>query len=68
MTEFTFKDKAYDTETVSERAKYFITQINYIQDELYKERCKIDRLELSNKAFNELLEVELGEEEKEEGA
>jgi len=68
MTEFTFKDKAYNTETVSEKAKYFISQINYIQDEIYKARSKIDRLELSNKAFNEFLEIELEKEEKEEGA
>ena len=69
MTDITFNGKQYNSEEISEKARYFVGQLNYIQEEIFKLRSKIDRLELANEAFNKFLTDELeGEDEKEEGA
>jgi len=65
MTDITFNDKKYIVEDLSERAQYIVSQINDIQHELAMEKSKIDRLEVANNGFKQLLAEEL---EKEEGA
>jgi hypothetical protein len=65
MTDITFNDKKYIVEDLPERAQYIVSQINDIQNELAMEKSKIDRLEVANNGFKQLLAQEL---EKEEGA
>jgi len=68
MTDITFNDKNYIVEDLPERAQYIVAQINDIQQELGIEKAKIDRLEVANNAFKQLLAEELESLEAEEGA
>jgi len=68
MTDITFNDKKYIVEDLPERAQYIVAQINDIQQDLGIEKAKIDRLEVANNAFKQLLAEELEKLETEEGA
>ena len=55
----TFKDKEYEIEALSDKAKYFVKQIQDLNNQGMQLRTKIDQVEIATKGFSDLLSLEL---------
>jgi|TARA_R110000744_G_scaffold122381_1_gene227364 hypothetical protein len=58
-TTITFKDKEYEIESLSDKAKYIIKQIQDLNQQAMQYRAKTDQVEVAGKAFAEMLTLEL---------
>lgn len=59
----TFKGVPYKVEDLSEKAKYFISQIQDLQGQTTTTRSKLDQFIVASKGFEDLLKEELEKEE-----
>lgn len=64
MTEFTINDKTYDSEKISDQAKYLLSQVQSTLAKLRDLKREIDLNQIAHEGFKNLLAEEL---EKEEG-
>lgn len=55
----TYNDKEYDIDSISDKAKYFISQIQDLNTQGAQYRAKLDQAEVAAKAFTDMLGVEL---------
>lgn len=54
-----YDDKTYIIDDLSDRAKYIISQIQDLQQQVTASRAKIDQIEMSRRGFEDLLRAEL---------
>jgi len=57
----TFKEQNYNVSDLSEKAKYFISQLQDLQSQITLNRNKLDQTTVAFRSFENLLEKELGE-------
>lgn len=55
----TFNDKQYDIDSISDKAKYFINQIQDLNTQGVQTRARLDQIEVAAKAFTDMLRIEL---------
>lgn len=55
----TFDGKTHVIDEISERAKYFVGQLQDLQQQLTATRARLDQLEMSRSGFENLLREEL---------
>jgi len=55
----TFKDVAYNVSDLTEKAKYFVSQLQDLQQQGVVNRAKLDQVTVATKGFEDLLEQEL---------
>ena len=61
----TFEDKEYEVDTLSQKAQYFVTQIQDLRVQSEQIKLKLDQVEIASRAFTDLLGQELNESETE---
>jgi len=57
----TFKEQNYNVSDLSEKAKYFISQLQDLQSQITANRNKLDQVTVAFRSFENLLEKELGD-------
>lgn len=55
----TFKDVSYNVSDLTEKAKYFVSQLQDLQQQGAVTRAKLDQVTVATKGFEDLLEQEL---------
>jgi|DEB0MinimDraft_12_1074336.scaffolds.fasta_scaffold08341_3 uncharacterized protein YqhQ len=55
----TFNDKEYTIDSISDKAKYFINQIQDLNTQGVQTRARLDQIEVAAKAFTDMLKIEL---------
>jgi hypothetical protein len=61
----TFKEQNYNVSDLSEKAKYFVSQLQDLQQQGNGNRAKLDQITVATKGFEDLLEAELAAETEE---
>lgn len=57
----TFKEQNYKVSDLSEKAKYYISQLQDLRSQITGSRNKLDQVTVAFHSFENLLEKELGE-------
>lgn len=58
-TTLNFNGAEYPVDSLSERAKYLVSQIQDLQAQGTATRAKLDQIDIASKGFSDLLEMEL---------
>lgn len=62
----TFDDKDYVIDTLSDTAKYFVTQLQDLAQQEAQTKARLDQVTVATKGFQDLLREELNKPEEEE--
>lgn len=62
----TFDDKDYVIDTLSDTAKYFVTQLQDLASQEAQTKARLDQVTVAQKGFQDLLREELNKPEEEE--
>ena len=62
----TFDDKDYVIDTLSDTAKYFVTQLQDLASQEAQAKARLDQVTVAQKGFQDLLREELNKPEEEE--
>ena len=62
----TFDDKDYVIDTLSDTAKYFVTQLQDLASQDAQTKARLDQVTVAQKGFQDLLREELNKPEEEE--
>ena len=62
----TFDDKDYVIDTLSDTAKYFVTQLQDLAQQEAQAKARLDQVTVAQKGFQDLLREELNKPEEEE--
>ena len=62
----TFDDKDYVIDTLSDTAKYFVTQLQDLAQQEAQTKARLDQVTVAQKGFQDLLREELNKPEEEE--
>jgi hypothetical protein len=54
-----FNDKEYRVDEISEKAKYFISQLQDLQAQAVQTRARLDQIDVASQGFTNLLGAEL---------
>jgi hypothetical protein len=55
----TFKGVEYDVDSLSDKSKYFVNQLQDLNKQASQARAKLDQIEVAAKGFGDMLQEEL---------